>query len=103
MVDSCVLSIIFKEKNTTDIYYWQGEMSINSKGTTAFGEVEINTAVYSSDDLRKNANEFYYINDSQEFILTQEEHEDQIAETQAQRNEKSINEELNDISLRGAT
>jgi len=65
--------------------------------------VEINTAVYSSDDLRKNANEFYYMNDSQEFILTQEEHEDQIAETQAQRNEKSINEELNDISLRGAT
>lgn len=65
--------------------------------------MEINTAVYSSDDLRKNANEFYYMNDSQEFILTQEEHEDQIAETQAQRNEKSINEELNDISLRGAT
>jgi hypothetical protein len=104
MIDKCVLSIIFKDKSTTDVYYWQGVMNVNIKERVTFDEVE-NIACENNEyyeNLRENANEFYYMSDSQEFVLTQEEHEDQVAEMEAQQSNKITSEESN-IGIKSIT
>lgn len=81
LIGKKVLSLIFEEKSSNDVYYWQGEVSCNNTITNAN---IINTVhILSSSDetiLRENANEFYYRNTpTQSFTLTEDEYNEMIA------------------------
>lgn len=68
MNGQCVLTIILQEKEGTDVYYWQCNMS--STSNTVFSLTE-------DEDAIKNANEYYYISDeagsASTFTITQDE------------------------------
>lgn len=92
LIGKKVLSLIFEEKSSNDVYYWQGEVSCNNTITNAN---IINTVhILSSSDetiLRENANEFYYRNTpTQSFTLTEDEYNEMIA-TAAADSETALN------------
>ena len=59
MAGNTVLTIIMKNKQTSDLIYWQTSLNAVTRQV-------LNFAVNQDDDIVKNANEFYYLNEATE-------------------------------------